>query len=248
MTHPFEQSGTPSAAGGQVPGGQHYHQGYVPDPQHAYYQQPDVPVTPQVYYAQPQPQTYAQPEPLAYRAQPQTPAGPQASYYARQPAPPVYYAVPGAGNPPGLGIHVSALDSAPPVGPIQGRKRWPWVAGGVVAFLAVAGAAAFAITAQSGPTAEEAKRACETAFINEMHARQEKAEDIDGPVVSDTNGVDVSDAYAIEGGFEVNGTGHYTIATPSMSVPGTVELTCTATQNDDKLVTTVVNREGTTTR
>jgi hypothetical protein len=107
--------------------------------------------------------------------------------------------------------------------------------------------AAFAIAAQSGPTAEDAKRACETAFINEMAARQKAADDVGGPVVSDTNGVDVGDPYAIEGGFQVNGNGHYTIATPSMSVPGTVELTCTATQKDGKLTTTVTNRAGTTT-
>jgi hypothetical protein len=134
----------------------------------------------------------------------------------------------------------------PPAAPSRIRKILPWVAGGVLVLGAAVAAGIVALVAGSGPTAAEAKTACETAFLDEMNARDAMADSSGSSLVATIlNGVEVAEPVAIEGGFEVNGSGKYTMTSMGTSVPGSVALTCTAKHDDDgNLVTTVTNRTG----
>ncbi|MEU4619655.1 hypothetical protein AB0G04_06720 [Actinoplanes sp. NPDC023801] len=150
----------------------------------------------------------------------------------------------GAGGP-------SPYAAIPPVAPSHAapsgiRKVLPWAAGGVLVLGAVAAAGILALAGDSGPTAAEARTACETAFLDEMNARDARADSSgSGMVVTILNGVEVAEPLAIEGGFEVNGSGKYTMTSMGTSVPGSVALTCTAKHDDNgDLVTTVANRTG----
>ncbi|PRX19988.1 hypothetical protein CLV67_109253 [Actinoplanes italicus] len=211
------------------------------DPRQAY-AQPPVPAQgmPNGHAGQPvydihaaQQAQYAQYLQAASQALPQSfPAGPEAvpSPYAAAAQSP-YATIPSV---------------APPATPSRIRKVVPWVAGGVLVLGAAVTAGIVALVAGSGPTAAEAKTACETAFLDEMNARDAMADSSgSGLVATILNGVEVAEPVAVEGGFEVNGSGKYTMTSMGTSVPGSVALTCTAKHDDDgNLVTTVTNRSG----
>jgi hypothetical protein len=96
----------------------------------------------------------------------------------------------------------------------------------------------------SGPTVEDAKRVCKTAFITEMEQRNQNANAGNDLAVGSLTGIDIDDAQAVGGGFEVDGTAHYDIATSMMNVPGMVSLTCTATPDGHGGLTPAVSNRG----
>jgi len=95
-----------------------------------------------------------------------------------------------------------------------------------------------------GVSKESAQRACRTAFGNEWKARQaQTAAGSDASIIASVNNVELQETWEAKDGWSVNGTVHYTLTTALVApVQGSIDLTCTATGDDDSPSTTVTNR------
>jgi hypothetical protein len=94
-----------------------------------------------------------------------------------------------------------------------------------------------------GVSKESAQRACRTAFSNEWKARQARATGGKADILANVNSVELQETWEAKDGWSVNGTVHYMLTTALVApVQGSIDLTCTATGDDDSPTTTVTNR------
>jgi hypothetical protein len=108
----------------------------------------------------------------------------------------------------------------------------------------VGGVTAAAVVAASphGPTLEDAKRVCRTAFDDEFERRAATAPNGSGAIISVTD-VEVQETSRTPDGFDVDGAVHYELASPLLpTIHDTAFMTCRARTQDGRLVTTVTNR------
>lgn len=172
---------------------------------------------------------YAPPasEPNSYMPGATPPVSPAPGYgppYAHQPWP--YQ------GPPAVAGHVKRT---------KRRRNWIIAAAAIIVTAIAVAVTAIALIGQAGPTIEDAQRECRTAFDREINARILSANQ--RSAVATITDINLQESRKISGGYEVNGTVHYNVTAPFVgSMPGSVELTCTAREHGGQLSTTVRNR------
>lgn len=93
------------------------------------------------------------------------------------------------------------------------------------------------------PSAAEAKAACKTAIEKEAQGRLENAQrDAGDAAVPSVAGVDIDEPVRTATGYTVNGTIRFAVLSFLGSLPASVFVTCTATIDGSKLITSVANR------
>jgi hypothetical protein len=97
---------------------------------------------------------------------------------------------------------------------------------------------------KAGLTEQGAQWACRTAVGREWDARSDQATSgKDATIIATVNSIELLETWKAAGGYSVNATVHYTMTTDLIApVPGSLDLTCTATGTDEAPVTTVANR------
>ena len=133
----------------------------------------------------------------------------------------------------------------PPPPPRRGGLAIVFIAAGVVALVLV-GVIFYVggVIPHGGVSKESAQRACRTAFGNEWKVRQaQTAAGSDVSIIASVNNVELQETWEAKDGWSVNSTVHYTLTTALIApVQGSIDLTCTATGDDDSPSTTVTNR------
>jgi len=137
----------------------------------------------------------------------------------------------------------------PPLPPAAPPRR-----GGIAIILIVAAVVAVALVGvifyfggiipHGGVKKETAERVCRTAFGNEWQERSKQtAGGSDTTVIGTVKNIEMQEVWQSKDGWSVNGTVHYTLTTALIApVEGSIDLTCTATGDDDAPATTVNNR------
>lgn len=119
------------------------------------------------------------------------------------------------------------------------------IVGAVAAlFLVVAlGVGGWLLLRPTGPSLDDAQRECRTAFQREWDARSTKISPGSYGVVPSMTGIEMLESKKIKNGYEINGSVKYTLTGAFNSLPGSLDLTCTATPGaNDKILTKVTNR------
>jgi hypothetical protein len=144
-------------------------------------------------------------------------------------------------------------EPAPPPSAPKGRTRLAAILFAGAALLLLA-AVAVVLVGRGGPggmrpvkaglTEQGAQRACRTAVGREWDTRSDQVtRGEDSGVIATVNSIELLETWKAAGGYSVNATVHYTMTTALIApVPGSLDLTCTATGTDDAPVTTVANR------
>ncbi|WP_430790701.1 hypothetical protein [Actinoplanes sp. G11-F43] len=125
-----------------------------------------------------------------------------------------------------------------------------WTAGTglVLAGLSVAGFHAFlavsGLTIVPNLTPEVAGNRCEAALTSEMNRGLQAAMRADRRIKSNLlTGVEFGEPAAVQGGFDVAGTGRYSVITAKKTKPGKVQLTCMVRRDGaGQIVTTVTSQ------
>lgn len=118
------------------------------------------------------------------------------------------------------------------------------LAAGVVA-LVLAGAVlvGFWVWTMTGPTREDAQRACRTAVEREFVKRSDTAAGGDRSVLVSMIGIDMLETVKTAGGYDINYTVRYQMTAALLPpVPSSLSLTCHARLKSRAFVTEVVNR------